>query len=118
MRLTMAVLAASLLLASPVLAAEHCGRLGVLNQFTDEQQWMIFGDMEQATAGGGHTAMREYRQTQRQKIRDMSAAERQAYQEDLSKRWNALSSEQQLHIRQRAEKWREEHPLGNSNCEK
>ena len=74
-----------------------------------EQRLMMFADL-QKQAESGAVDVEMLRQMQRDKLRKMSADQRQAYFADLTKRWNALPPAEQKSLKTAAEKWRAEHP--------
>ncbi len=95
-----------------------------MGMFSPEQRLMMMADAEKATADGS-LSMQDYRSMQRDKIRGMTAEQRQAYFADLTKRWNALPPAQQAKLKADAEQRRKEReanggagPMGGAgrNC--
>lgn len=74
-----------------------------------EQRLMMFYDMKQQ-ADSGAVDIQALRQMQRDRLRAMSEAQRQAYFTGLTTRWNALPAAEQQRIKQEAEAWRAAHP--------
>jgi len=94
---------------------------GAMGMFSPEQRMMMFADAQKATADGS-LDMQDYRALQRDKLRAMSADQRQAYFTDLTKRYNALSPAEQKKLKDGALAWRKDHPMpdraavGGSDC--
>jgi len=90
-------------------------RMG-MGLFTPEQRLVMLRDAQAATADGS-IAMKDYRAMQRDKIKAMSAEQRQTYFADLSKRWAALAPVEQAKLKAKAEAMRQkrEAKMG-ANC--
>ncbi len=100
-----------LIAAAPAPSDEHChsraGMAGAMGLFTPEQRLMMLSDAEKATADGS-LDMKDYRALQRDKLKAMSAEQRQTYFADLTKRWAALSPAEQAKLKAAAEQHRKE----------
>ena len=92
-------------------ACARPGMGGMMQFLTPEQRMMMFADMQQATAAMSEEQRQAYRQSQRDKMMNMSDADRQAYAAGLQAKWDALSPDQQAKYRHQAEAFRAGHPM-------
>lgn len=98
---------ALLLMAAAPATDDHCRPRMGMGLFTPEQRLMMLSDAQKATADGS-IDMKDYRAMQRDKIKAMSADQRQAYFADLTKRWAALTSAEQAKLKTEGEAQRKE----------
>lgn len=111
---------AAFIAAVPALAQQQqtCPRGGMMmGMLSPEQRMMMRADAEKATADGS-LSMQDYRTMQRDKLKNMTPEQRQAWAADLTKRWNALTPAEQQKLKDEAAAFRKEHPMmdGMRNC--
>jgi hypothetical protein len=90
-------------IAQPAPAQPYCGAgygNGIMGFLTAEQRMMHFAEMRKATAEMSFNDMRQYRLNLHNKVMAMSAAERKKFADDLSAKWDALSSDERGKIQQ------------------
>ena len=93
----------------------QCPPRAAMGMFTPEQRLMMFADLK-AQADSSAVDMRILMQMQRDKLKAMSDAQRQAYLADLTKRWAELAPADKATLKADAEKRRADHPRPPGAC--
>jgi Spy/CpxP family protein refolding chaperone len=85
---------------------------GPMGFLTQEQRLMHFADMQKATAPMSFNQARDYRRSERNKVMDMPADQRNRYAADLKARWEALPAAKKAEIQQQATAYWNDRPRG------